>query len=486
MNNLFYDVGIERGVLATLLNQPEYLEDIELSSDDFSSSFHVAFFEILLQFSNRNLIISEEGVKNALGNKFRESDFFAILVEAPLTNFDGAVLTLKDKSIRRKTALSSDELKKIASNPDIGTDEILSEFDRVKNEIEAEIPTDGVISLPQANKTALDRLRELQSREGTEKYLTGLSTGYIPLDKLTTGFNKGKLIVIGARPSVGKTALALNFVINALEKGVGVFFLSLEMPEEELMFRAYSIISAMPLQKIVTGDLTLSELKILEGVANKMEERGNFYIDLEARSFSRFASALRKVKKKDPSLGLVVVDYVQIMAQGTGTGRLDIEIGNISRGLKKLALELELPIIALSQLSRGVESRADKRPILSDLRESGAIESDADIIFFLYRDDIYRAREEKQKEADAKAKGKTYISNIIEKREEVAEIIVGKHRNGALGTIKLLFQKQFTRFVPYVENMGNELPAKETKVYGVPDGDGWTPDNVDMPNLGDI
>jgi replicative DNA helicase len=177
---------------------------------------------------------------------------------------------------------------------------------------------------------------------------------------------------------------------------------------------------------------------------------------------------LRKLKSKNPEIDLIVIDYLQLMS-GTGSKDRHLEVSEISRGLKLLARELEVPILALSQLNRGVDSRPDKRPMLSDLRESGSIEQDADIIMFVYRDDVYRAKEERDKEAQAKKDGKEFNKTFTEKAEESAELIIGKQRNGPIGTVNLVFQKRFTRFVDKNKNMEKDYMVHDHTSTREPD-----------------
>jgi replicative DNA helicase len=262
---------------------------------------------------------------------------------------------------------------------------------------------------------------------------------------MTTGFGKGDLIIIAARPAMGKTSLVLNMVLKQITLGHGVAFFSLEMPAEQLMLRLLSAHTSIFLQKLRVGDLNDEEWSRLNASLDMMNNAKLFVDDGSGVTINQLRSKLRKLKSKHPEIQMAVIDYLQIMSSA-GRDR-QAEVSEISRGLKMLARELEMPIIALSQLNRGVESRNDKRPMLSDIRESGAIEQDADIIMFVYRDDVYLYKEEKEREKAAKAEGKEFTATYVEKEEEEAEIIIGKQRNGPTGHVKLLFQKKLTRFV---------------------------------------
>ncbi len=242
------------------------------------------------------------------------------------------------------------------------------------------------------------------------------------------------------------TAFTLNMALKALEKGDGVAFFSLEMPAEQLVLRLLSAKTSIALQDLRVGNLTDEEWTRLSEAVDWLSAQKLFVDDEGSLNIHQVRAKLRKLKAHHPEIKIAMIDYLQLMSGGGNKDRHQ-EVSEISRGLKMLARELEIPIVALSQLNRSLESRADKRPMLSDLRESGAIEQDADIILFVYRDDVYRIREEKEKEMKARAEGKEYKSTFHEKEEEDAEIIIGKQRNGPTGIIELKFQKRFTRFV---------------------------------------
>ena len=242
------------------------------------------------------------------------------------------------------------------------------------------------------------------------------------------------------------TSFILNTVNSLVNQGKGVAFFSLEMPAEQLMLRLLSIQTSIPLQKLRVGDMNDDQWSSLNGAIDKMNNAKLFVDDQGSININQLRSKLRKLKNQHPEIEIAVIDYLQIM-QGIGNQDRHLQVSEISRGLKMLARELNMPVVALSQLNRGLESRNDKRPMLSDIRESGSIEQDADIILFVYRDDVYLYKEEKEREKAAKAEGKEFVSEYIEKEEEDAEIIIGKQRNGPTGHVKLVFQKKLTRFV---------------------------------------
>jgi replicative DNA helicase len=276
-------------------------------------------------------------------------------------------------------------------------------------------------------KALLDRVDELD-KNGAEE-VTGVRTGFYDLDRMTAGLQKGDLIVLAARPSMGKTALALNMAEHvAVEEGLPVAVFSMEMGASQLALRLVGSLGRIDQSNLRTGRLRDDEWERLPGAAHKLAQAPVFIDETAALNPAELrARARRLARQYGGTLGLIVVDYLQLMS-GSGGGSEENRatvLGEISRGLKGLAKELQCPVIALSQLNRSVETRTDKRPMMSDLRESGAIEQDADLIMFIYRDDYYNK--------DSKEPG-------------VAEIVLAKQRNGPVGTVKLTFLKPLTRF----------------------------------------
>lgn len=288
-----------------------------------------------------------------------------------------------------------------------------------------------------------------------------------------------KLFLLEDMTVTHNTSLVLNMTQKAIERGEGVAFFSLEMPAEQLMLRLLSTETSIPLQKLRVGDLTDEQWSTLSKSADVMATRKLFVDDGGYATIHHVRSKLRKLKSQHPEISMAIIDYLQLMSGDNKEGRQQV-ISEISRGLKQLARELEIPILALSQLNRGVESRDNKRPMLSDLRESGSIEQDADIVMFVYRDDVYREAAEKEKEMKAKAEGKEYENKFQNKLEEDTELILGKHRNGPTGTVKLVFQKQFTRFID--AHLGDDAPFEVIYEEG---GNMDTRDmgNIDLPMI---
>ena len=268
-------------------------------------------------------------------------------------------------------------------------------------------------------------VQDLSERDGE---LNGVTTGFTELNKMLSGFQPTDLVILAARPSMGKTALALNFALHAAHAGVGVGVFSLEMGRGQLVNRLLCSEGRINATHVRKGTLTRDdEWPRLREAADSLYKLPIFIDDEAALTLSQVRSKARRVKAEHPEVGLFVLDYLQLM-QGSGGPKESREqaISNISRGLKGLAKDLNVPFLALAQLNRGVESRTDKRPMLSDLRESGAIEQDADVIMFIYRDEYYR----KEQSDDP----------------GVAEVLIAKHRNGATGTVKLAFKGEYLLF----------------------------------------
>jgi replicative DNA helicase len=282
----------------------------------------------------------------------------------------------------------------------------------------------------------VDRLSDRHDR-GETKDPSGMPTGFRELDRLTTGMHRGDLIVIAGRPSIGKSALALNVAAHvAIQQGMPALIFSMEMDGRQIMDRLVSSISRVDLQRVRMAQLSDDDWGQATEAFNLLSRAPLIIDDTPSLSVSELISRARERANAARPLGLIVVDYVQLMAGGL-TSAMETragQVGEISRGLKQLARELSCPVVALSQLSRSLESRADKRPTLADLRDSGAIEDDADVIVFLYRDDYY-----------------TRSASVC---PGLTEVIVGKQRNGPTGTVRLMFVRPLTRFENLVAQKG--------------------------------
>ena len=466
-----YNLNIERAILSTIIFEPSVFEDVAaiLKPSDFYLPDHKAIFEVMIELEREEKPIDEEFIKKELEKqkKFREDTFLDILSTAPLSNLSAYVDEIKEKSIKRELIKLTTQIKDVAIEQDLPSDDVLDIVQKKLYEISVDATTKEFREAPQMVEATIKHILELKEKDNSG--IIGLDTGFRELNFLTSGFTPGQLIIVAARPAMGKTAFTLNLAQKVLDDDKGVAIFSLEMPAEELVLRMLSAKTSTPLQNLKVGNLTDEQWTNLTKATDELSKKKFFVDDDGLININQVRSKLRKLKSQHPEISLAIIDYLQLMS-GTGDKDRHLEVSEISRGLKLLARELNIPIIALSQLNRGLESRNDKRPMLSDLRESGAIEQDADIILFVYRDDVYRIREEKEKEKKAKAEGKEYKSDFFEKPEEEAEIIVGKNRNGPTGIANLIFQKAYTRFVDKgnvpieIIYEGAQIDAKNSKI----------------------
>jgi len=476
-----YSINIERAVLSSILFNPEELEDVlaSLKPKDFYLPAHQKIYAVMIQLHDDDMPIDEEFIRKRINSKdVDDSILIEILSANPITNTIAYVREIKDGSVKRELATLATTIKKVAIEEEVSGNEAL---DTVQGEL-YKISTDSATSeLKDMQEITGDTLSYIERMKKLgNKHLIGETTGFDALDRKTTGFNEGDLIIIAARPAMGKTALVLNMALKNVEANKGVIFFSLEMPAEQLMLRMLAAKTSIPLQNLRKGDMSDNEWSQLSGAFDDMNTKKLFVDDGGSININQLRARVRKLaQNEDNNISVVIIDYLQLM-QGTGNKDRHQEVSDISRGLKMLAREMKIPIIALSQLNRGLENRPDKRPMLSDLRESGAIEQDADIIMFVYRDDVYKERDEARKEKEAKDKGEEYRSSFVNKPVEEAEVIIGKQRNGPIGTVKLDFQKALTRFVDKENDMSATAPI-EVVFENVADVERET--NMDMPDI---
>ncbi len=473
-----YSINIERAVLSSVLFNPEEIEDILgiISAKDFYLPAHQKIFKVMEDLHHNDLPIDEEFIRKRVNSKeVDDSILIEILSANPITNTLAYVKEIKDGSIKRELATLATTIKKVAIEDEIPAAQAV---DTIQNEL-YKITTDSASSelkdMQTVSSETLDYIKKM--KEMGNKHLIGETTGFHNLDKRTTGFNAGDLIIIAARPAMGKTALVLNTALKNVEDGKGVIIFSLEMPAEQLMLRMLAAKTSIPLQNLRKGDLDDSQWSILNKAFQNLSSKKLFVDDGGSININQLRARVRKLAQNaENNISLIIIDYLQLM-QGTGGKDRHLEVSEISRGLKMLARELKIPVIALSQLNRGLENRPDKRPMLSDLRESGSIEQDADIIMFVYRDDVYKERDEARKEKEAKDKGEDYKSTFVNRPIEEAEIIIGKQRNGPIGTVKLDFHKNLTKFVDQ-EHTGTPI---ETTFESIADTSKET--NFEMPDI---
>ncbi len=340
-------------------------------------------------------------------------------------NVQSYALIVRERSTMRQLIAAANEIATRNFNPDGRSGaELLEEAEKRIAEIsENRVSRGGPQGVNDLLRGAMHRIDELFA---SKSRITGLSTGYIDLDDRTSGLQRSDLIIVAGRPSMGKTAFAMNLVEHAvLKQDKPVLVFSMEMPAESLIVRMLSSIGRIDQQRLRNGQLLQEDWPRLTAAVTALKDRPLFIDDTPALSPAEVRARARRLAREHGELAMIMIDYLQLMqVPGSSEGRTN-EVSEISRSLKAVAKEFKCPVVALSQLNRSLEQRPNKRPVMSDLRESGAIEQDADVIAFIYRDEVYHE--------DTPEKG-------------VAEIIIGKQRNGPIGTVKLAFQREFTRF----------------------------------------
>ncbi len=343
-------------------------------------------------------------------------------------NIDYYIKKVEESAILRNLIETATDIATTGYNTEESVNETLDTAEKkilniVKNRKSSEFRTIQDVLLKTRND--LERLAE------TKGEITGLATGWYDLDKLTSGLHENEFIIIAARPAMGKTAFALNLVTNiARNNNKAVALFNLEMGAEQLALRILSSLGQVEGYKLRTGKLMNDDWKRVNEAISQLSDTNIFIDDTPGITIGEIRAKCRRLASSERGLGIVIIDYLQLISGGRNYGsNRQQEVSDISRSLKTLAMELHIPVIALAQLSRQVEAREDKRPIMSDLRESGSIEQDADIVSFLYRDDYYN--KEARREDDT----------------SISELIIGKHRNGPTATIELLFKKNTSTFV---------------------------------------
>ncbi len=376
-----YNLNIERAVLSAVLFSPEIFEEVaaKLEPYDFYLPFHQHLFIAMEELSREEKPIDEEFLKTKLKatDNYDEAALLDVLASNPISNTDAYIAEIKSRSTKRALASLANTIKKVTIEDDLPTEEIMNLVEKKLYEITQNATSEDFRASKEITMAMLGEINRLKAL-GNSKLL-GVDTGFRNLNDHTQGFGKGDLIIIAARPAMGKTSLVLNITQKAIERGEGVAFFSLEMPAEQLMLRLLSTETSIPLQKLRVGDLTDEQWSNLTRATDLMSKRKLFVDDGGYATIHHVRSKLRKLKTQHPEISMAIIDYLQLMSGDNREGRQQV-ISEISRGLKQLARELQIPILALSQLNRGVESRDNKRPMLSDLRESGCLSGDTIII----------------------------------------------------------------------------------------------------------
>lgn len=437
-DNMFMDrvppqnIEAEQAVLgAILINSDALITAMErISSDDFYRGAHQRIFEAIVELAEDQEPVDLITLTSLLQNKQQLEEIGGVTYLSELANavptaanIDYYAAIVEEKSMLRRLIRTATQIvtNGYANEEDVGS--MLSEAEAKILEISQRRSSSGFVVIRDVLMEVFEKVESLYSNKGGA---TGVPSGFVDLDKMTSGFQRSDLIILAARPSVGKTAFALNVAQNVgvrAKETVAIF--SLEMGAAQLVQRMVCAEANVDANRMRTGYLEGDDWEKLTMAIGALSE-ANIFIDDSAQITVADIRAKCRRLQQEKGLGMILIDYLQLIAgRGKGDNRQQ-EVSEISRTLKQIARELNVPVIALSQLSRGVEQRQDKRPMMSDLRESGSIEQDADIVAFLYRDDYYDKESEKK--------------NII-------EIIIAKQRNGPVGTVELAFLKQFNKFV---------------------------------------
>ncbi|QOR16700.1 replicative DNA helicase [Haemophilus parainfluenzae] len=429
----------EQAVLGGIMLSNQHWDGIaeRVIAEDFYTFAHKAIFQTMEELMRNQMPIDLITLDQALKAKGISDSVGGFAYLADLSNNTPNAINIlayaeivREKAILRELIAAGNRIAENSYSPK-GKD-IKMVLDEAEREVFAiaekrSSSTEGpqnVLSVLESTIARIETLGKLENHNG----VTGVTTGFVELDKKTAGLQPSDLIIVAARPSMGKTTFAMNLCENAAmasDKPVLVF--SLEMPAEQIMMRMIASLARVDQTKIRTGqNLEEAEWSKIASVFGMFKQKNNLYIDdSSGLTPTELRSRARRVYRENGGLSMIMVDYLQLMRAPAFSDNRTLEIAEISRSLKALAKELEVPVIALSQLNRTLEQRADKRPVNSDLRESGSIEQDADLIMFIYRDEVYNENSED--------KG-------------VAEIIIGKQRNGPIGRVRLAFNGQFSRF----------------------------------------
>jgi len=426
-----YNTEAEKAIIGGIFLKQNALTDIVefLSPDDFYNKDLKIIYTAILELYNENKAIDPILILEK--NKNIKNDTFYEVIESVQTaaNVIEYAHIVKDKAKLRNLQDSATKIVEMTSDEEETTEDIIDRSEALIFKIAENNNTRNVISIKDMMNSEFTRLQNVYDNKGTT---IGISSGFTDFDQMTNGFNPSDLVILAARPAMGKTAFALNLALNAAKTNKSILIFSLEMSSSQLLQRFIAIEAGIGLQKIRTGFLSENDWGRM-GLASETLMKTQLNIaDLPNATVMEIRTVARRMKAAG-KLDMILIDYLQLIKGSSGKNEnRQQEISDISRSLKGIARELDVPIIALSQLSRATEQRADRRPMLSDLRESGAIEQDADMVAFLYRDDYYNEESE--------AKG-------------ITEIIIGKQRNGPVGTIKLRFFHELTKFANYTNKV---------------------------------
>ncbi len=436
-------VDVERYVLGALLLEKEAVAIAleEIDETDFYRDAHRLIFSAIVSLYKKNeaidmITLTEELKSRKSLDEIGGAPYLAELVSqvASAANIEFHLKIIKEKALLRKLIRACTNILKEAYDTQSEAETVLSKaqqdiFDILKSQKQRSYQE--ITTILNETFTEIERLHHLE-----HSGIIGVPSGFTALDNITAGFQKGDLIILAGRPSMGKTALALNIARNAAVEGkvpVGIF--SLEMSDMQLVQRFLCAEAMVDSQRLRTGHVRENEWPKLSRSAGRLADSPIYIDDTAGLDIIKLSARARRMAL-ERNIGLLIVDYMQLMEAPKGFDSRQQEISFISRSLKSLAKQLSVPVIALSQLSRAVENRPDKRPMLSDLRESGAIEQDADLVMFVYREEFYLKNNDPH----------------YKEVENLAELIIGKHRNGPIGNVKLTFMKKYGKFADYARD----------------------------------
>ena len=442
--NVPYNLEAEQAILGCVLIENEIMTALsdEMKVQDFYDRRHQIIFSAMLNICKSQMqidfttLIAELQTKNQL-IEAGGAVYLSSLIDAVYTtaNINDYIQIVQDAALKRNVIAAATSIAEAGYNANYDSAGYIDYAERLLLDLAKRRRTEGFVPI----ETVLENVKNIMlANRARDGELTGLSTGFEKLDEITLGLQKDNLIILAARPAMGKSAFAMNIAINAATNNIketgepiSVALFSLEMSQEQIVQRMTAAQARVNLTNIQKGTLTQKEMLLVESANDDLAALNVYFCDQGTVTVADIRAKCRK-QKASGGLDLVIIDYLQLINGSSKGGNRQEEVGNISRSLKQMARELGVPVIALSQVSRKLEDREDKRPNMSDLRESGSIEQDADIIMFLYREGYYNKNTEK-------------VSNLT-------ELIIAKNRGGVTGTIEFLFQGEYQLFTTYIGN----------------------------------
>lgn len=444
--NIPSNINAEQSVLgAMFLSKYALSRGVEsLTKEEFYLDSHAKIFEILTELSEKNTPVDittvtegleKKGYLKQIGGIEYLTDLINLVPSA--SNVDEYIKIVEEKAVLRRLI---DEANTIATDAYDLKEDVSDVLEKAEKRILNVVKTRKGTEFKSIKEVLIKAQTDLETLSKQRGEITGLKTGFYDLDKVTSGLHNNELIIIAARPAMGKTAFALNLAVNLSSlnnKAVALF--NMEMSAEQLANRMISSAGQIELNKMKNARFDHDDWKKLNEACSKLAETNLYIDDTPGMTIGEIRAKCRRLASTTKNLGAIVIDYLQLISGGSRyAGNRQQEVSEISRSLKTLAMELEVPVIALAQLSRSVEGREDKRPILSDLRESGSIEQDADIVAFLFREDYYDK------------------TKAIDENTSRSEFIIGKHRSGPTTTVDLIFKRNTSTFVNMIKTDGGE------------------------------